>query len=119
MSSSHNSSHDDHHGHAKVYLFVFIALLILTFITVYVSRFDFGNLNLPVAMAIASVKAFLVAFFFMHLREENGITRFYAFVPLLLLAILIAGVFIDNPYRVPAKTQPVAKVSKVIKAHSH
>jgi cytochrome c oxidase subunit 4 len=56
----------------KGYLMVFGALLVLTIVTVAVSY-----LNLPmtptviVAIAIASVKASLVAMFFMHLKGER------------------------------------------------
>lgn len=96
---------DDHStelGHVvqfRVYLSVFLALLALTFLTVAVSRFDFGSLNMVVAMLVASVKAALVAMFFMHLKFENKFTIAYAAFPIVLLAILMGGVFIDNPFR--------------------
>ena len=57
----------------SLYLKVFVALLILTVITVAVSQFDFGEYNLIVAMIIAAIKATLVALYFMHLRYDNKI----------------------------------------------
>lgn len=102
----HKNDNDRHAGHElghivpfKIYLSVLIALLLLTIITVAVSRFDFGVLNIVVAMIVASIKALLVALFFMHLKYENPITKVYAFFPIFLLALLICGVFIDNPFR--------------------
>ena len=46
---------------------VFAALLVLTCLTVAVAQVDLGNLNLYLAMAIATLKAALVVLFFMHL----------------------------------------------------
>lgn len=83
----------------RIYLGVFLGLLFLTVITVVVSRFNFGAFNILIAMLIASVKAGLVALFFMHLKYENKFTVLYALFPLVLLAILMGGVFMDNPYR--------------------
>ena len=72
MSEQH-SSHDDIQKHVKVYLYIFGALLIGTVITVLASRIHFGShsMNIAVAMVIASVKAFLVAGYFMHLISER------------------------------------------------
>lgn len=75
---------------ARGYLFVFGALLVLTLITVAVSR-----LALPVVptivlgLAIASVKAALVAVCFMHLSRERAMV----FIPLALTAIFCAALF--------------------------
>ena len=100
-------SHDDVHnlGHIQPignYHRVGIALFFLTIITVVVAKtpaLDFGNWNIAIAMLIASVKATLVALFFMHLKYENPITWMYAIFPLFLLGVLMGGVFIDNPTR--------------------
>lgn len=74
---------------------VLLSLLFLTFITVAVSRFDFGNLNLVVAVIIATVKATIVATFFMHLKFEGKTIMLYVFYPLIILSILIGGCVID------------------------
>lgn len=110
---SHLSGSDGHSelGHIvprSIYLGVLSALLVLTVITVAVSRFDFGSMNLVVAMAVASVKAMLVALFFMHLKYENPITWLYGGIPIFLLGLLIGGVFIDDPYRKDPKEAVVA-----------
>jgi len=74
--------------------------MILTAITVGVSRLDFGTWNIVVAMVIASIKAMLVAVIFMHLNHEDKTTWIYAAFPLILMAILIGMLFLDNPLRV-------------------
>ncbi|MEO0814429.1 MAG: cytochrome C oxidase subunit IV family protein, partial [Myxococcota bacterium] len=51
---------------------VFVALVALTGATVAVTAIDLGaSMNLVVAMLIATVKAGLVAAFFMHLLYDN------------------------------------------------
>lgn len=93
----------------KVYLNVFIALIVLTVITVLTSQYvDIGSWNIVLAMVIASVKATIVALYFMHLKFEDPITWLYAFFPIFLLVLLFAGIFIDNPVRV--EVEPVEVV---------
>lgn len=55
----------------KTYLFVLIALLVLTVITVAVAQIDFGVLNAFFAMLIASIKAALVLLYFMGLKYDD------------------------------------------------
>jgi len=99
-SHSHGSEGLGHIVPFKIFLNVFLTLVALTVVTVAVSRVDFGAMNIVVAMVIASIKAGLVAMFFMHLKYENKLVWMYVAFPLILLAILLAGVFIDNPFRV-------------------
>jgi cytochrome c oxidase subunit 4 len=66
------------HGHPavslKVYLAVFCALCVLTVVTVVVTGFDFGPLNLIVALGVAITKASLVVLYFMHARYSPRLT---------------------------------------------
>ncbi len=58
--------------HLNACLFVFGALLVLTFVTVWVSYFNFGHAgNIMVALVIATFKSLLVAAYFMHLNAER------------------------------------------------
>jgi len=59
--------HNHHIIPLKVYFRVIALLMVLTVITVAASRVDFGAMNTVIAMLIASVKAFFVLAFFMHL----------------------------------------------------
>ena len=92
---SEQKAHHDHGSHSKTYWLVFIALIIGTVITVggYFIHFDTLLLTVGVALAIASVKASLVAGWFMHLASEQrmlytilGFTAFF-FLGMTLLTI--------------------------------
>jgi cytochrome c oxidase subunit IV len=100
-SHSHADSSEQHTHHIPfgVYAAVLATLLVLTVITVAVSRVDFGNMNLVVAMLIASIKAGIVGLFFMHLKYENPLIWLYVLFPVLLVVIMLGGIFIDNPFR--------------------
>lgn len=95
------TTHDSHgqvHHHISpipVYLAIFSALLVLTVLTVIVSYLNLGAIALPIAMAVALVKAGLVVGYFMHLKFEN---RFYSaifFGSVFFLFLLFAFTFID------------------------
>jgi cytochrome c oxidase subunit 4 len=91
MSQSSSATARKHVPHIlplKVYFMVAVGLLLLTVVTVRVSYFDFGTWNLIVAMSIASIKASLVALFFMHLKYDE---RFNSVIFVSSLAFL--GVF--------------------------
>ena len=96
-------SHSDKHEHITTYKtssIIWAALMVLTVITVYVSYVDFGTMNVVIAMAVASLKAALVALFFMHLKFEDSITWVFALFPLGLLFLLITMTFVDTFTRV-------------------
>jgi len=90
---------DDKHAHdikkhLKVYIGVFVALLIGTVITVAASRVNLGRAgNISLALVIAVLKAALVAGFFMHLVSEKKpiytILVFTAFFFVGLMALTI------------------------------
>jgi len=52
----------------KTYFSVWIALLAGTFLTYKAAYIELGHFNAAVALTIATVKALLVALFFMHLK---------------------------------------------------
>ena len=58
--------------HVKVYITVFVALMVLTIVTVAISRL---HLSVPVAvkvaLLVATIKGSLVACYFMHLISEK------------------------------------------------
>lgn len=52
----------------RVYLTVFAALMILLIVTVAVAFVPLGYFNLPIAMAIAIVKAVIIIMYFMEVK---------------------------------------------------
>ena len=101
----HSASHSSHHseeGHVvpvSTFTKVLVALLFLTVITVAAAQVDLGKWNIVGALVIASVKASLVVLVFMHGKYENKILWTYIVLPFILLAIMIGGVFTDDPFR--------------------
>ena len=73
----------------RTYFYIWLVLMILTVITVFVSYLHLGIFNIVVALGVASIKASLVALYFMHLKYEDKITWVFAIYPLGLLALLI------------------------------
>lgn len=72
--AAHGHDHDhDSASHKKVYWAVGIALLVGTVVTVLAREWEFNSVALTVSVAlfIASIKAFLVAGYFMHLISEK------------------------------------------------
>lgn len=91
-----STEHPDHFAHhVRRYLYVFVALIFGTIFTVWASYIPFPTreINIAVALFIASCKAFLVAGFFMHLISERkmiyGILGFTAFFFTSLMALTV------------------------------
>ena len=53
------------------YVVIWLTLLAGTALTVFAARIDLGPFNAAVALTIATVKAILVALFFMHIRGAS------------------------------------------------
>jgi cytochrome c oxidase subunit 4 len=74
---------------------VFAALMVLTVITVLVSRVNLGYLNLPVALAVAVTKALLVILIFMEVKYSPKLVQVTAAVGFLFLGIMILYTMTD------------------------
>jgi cytochrome c oxidase subunit 4 len=117
MSAHEHTSHDhghashDHaaHDHSKLYAGVLGALLVLTAITVGASYIDFGSANIVIAVLIASVKASLVALFFMHLRWDKGVNAIIMLVGFFFLGLLLVFCLLDIDNRLSDSPSGKAK----------
>jgi cytochrome c oxidase subunit 4 len=74
----------------KIYLLVFATLLCLTLITVDVAFYNFGWLNIYIAMAIATTKATVIVLYFMHVKYSPRLIWVFAIAGLFWLIILFA-----------------------------
>ena len=84
MSKPHDAAHAQHIiTPARTYVFVFIALVLLTGITYYAAIHDLGVMNTPVALGIAGLKASLVVLYFMAVRYNTPLTK----------VVVVAGFF--------------------------
>jgi len=89
----------EHDSGNRTYMIVGGALIVLTAVTVAVSYVHLGMMNVVVALLVASVKASLVALFFMHLRQESPLVWGFALAPLVFLVLIIAGTLSDTLFR--------------------
>ena len=81
----------EHIVHPRVYLTIFLALMLGTGLTVLAAFRDFpGPLNAVVALTIAVVKATLVVLYFMHVRYSSRLIWLIISAALFWLAILFA-----------------------------
>ena len=112
MSSSSHAHSDAHDGHDHVegavhvhiepmwlYLAIFGALIFMTVVTVGASYIDFGAANTAIAVLIATVKASLVAVFFMHLRHDKPFNALVFVGGLLFLSFLFLFTLTDTGSR--------------------
>ena len=92
MTSDHAVDIDKH---VRIYISVFVALMVLTIVTVAVSRFHLPvPIAVTVALIVATIKGSLVACYFMHLISEKkliyavlGLTAVF-FVALIALPVV-------------------------------
>ena len=85
----------------KKYIIVFIALLILTVVTVSASNLQIGvTLGIIVALIIASVKGYLVACNFMHLSSEKRVVYFVLIIAVVLFIAMML-IFCVSHYNLP------------------
>jgi cytochrome c oxidase subunit 4 len=78
------------------YIAVFWSLLALTLIEVGVFYMHIGRVYFVTALVLlALIKAFLVAWFFMHLRSERWTLIFMTVIPLVLAVDLLLGLMPD------------------------
>jgi cytochrome c oxidase subunit IV len=82
------------------YFAVFFALLAGTALTVYASTLDLGKFNAAVALTIASIKATLVALFFMHIKgATEKLTKLVVIAALFFLLLLLGLTMTDYATR--------------------
>lgn len=84
-----------HHVPLRVLVATLAVLLVLTFVTVAVTWFELGALSLWIAMLIATVKAVLVALYFMHLRYDKPFNAVILIAALLFVLLFIGLTLID------------------------
>ena len=99
--ASELSQHEGHHevGHIVPVRILFatgMALLALTLVTVLAASFDFGNLNIWIALAIAVVKGTLVLMFFMHLLYDRPFHGIVFVTSLAFVALFISFALTDT-----------------------
>ena len=101
MAAAHNADNVRRAGHVhvvppKLLLTVFGVLMVLTILTVAVTNFELGKLNVWVALLIALVKAGVVALYFMHLRWDSPFNALCLIAALFFVVIFIGITVLDS-----------------------
>lgn len=101
---AHGGHHPrEQHGHhiipLKTLLTVFGALVLLTIFTVISAQWDLGPLNVPLALAIATVKAGLVVAFFMALKYDNRVNAMVFSFGVIFVVLFLSFTVFDTVFR--------------------
>ncbi len=89
----------DHIGSYRTYVFIWAALMLLLAATIVVAKVEVSKYSVLLNLFIATVKAGLVLFFFMHLKYEKWFLKGILFMVLVILASVIGLTFSDVWYR--------------------
>jgi len=82
-------------------LAVFAALLVFTWLTVAATAIDLGRLNIWIALAIAAIKATLVALYFMHLRYDRPLNGVIFLFAIFFVMLFVGLVLMDTSHYQP------------------
>ena len=83
----------------KTFVLIWLALLVLTGVTIKAAQMRMGEWSMLANLIIASTKASLVLWFFMHLKYEKLFFKLLFIVPIATITIIIGLTFFDIWYR--------------------
>ncbi|HKW33766.1 MAG TPA: cytochrome C oxidase subunit IV family protein [Candidatus Acidoferrum sp.] len=95
------SEHSEHIVSPKIYVAIFLVLIVGTSLTVWAAFQNFHQFNIVIALGIASVKASLVVLYFMHARYSPKRTQLVIVCAIFWLAIMLALTLADYRTRQP------------------
>jgi cytochrome c oxidase subunit 4 len=100
MSNTSEHATPKHHMVSlSTYVMVWVALLVLTALTIVTASMHFGAFSIAAAIVIATVKGALVLLYFMNLRYEDRIFLIMLGVALFTLAVSLVLTFVDTLFR--------------------
>jgi cytochrome c oxidase subunit 4 len=83
----------------KTFVLIWLTLLVLTGVTIKAAQMRMGEWSILANLLIASTKASLVLWFFMHLKYEKMFFKLLFIVPIATITIIIGLTFFDIWYR--------------------
>lgn len=83
----------------RTYVYVWGSLVILTGLTLAAAALEFGGLSIMINILIASVKASLVVWLFMHLKYESRLFKVMLLLAIATLTVIILLTFSDVLFR--------------------
>ena len=98
-----HAADDEHEVHGlahvmpvRILVGVFLVLVFLTLVTVAATFFPTGSFEIWISLGIATVKASLVAAYFMHLRYDNPLHAVLFAFGLLFVALFVGFTLLDT-----------------------
>lgn len=79
----------DHVVPVRVYVTIFLALMVLTALTVRAAFIDLGPMNNVIMLGIAVTKATLVVLYFMHVRYSDRLTWILVSTGFVFVAVMV------------------------------
>jgi cytochrome c oxidase subunit 4 len=79
----------------STHVMIWLGLLLLTALTVTAASLHFGGWSVFAAIAIATVKASLVLWYFMNLKYEDRLFKTMLFLALFTLTVIMVLTFFD------------------------
>jgi cytochrome c oxidase subunit 4 len=92
-----NEPHAEHISSYREHFGTWVGLILLTMMTVFISVFgaDLRTLSVATALLIASVKALVVGYYFMHLKYDPAIYRIMMGIVMALFTVFLVMVIFD------------------------
>lgn len=98
--SAHSSASGSAKSPLKMYFGIWITLLICTYVTYKAAFIELGRYNAAVALGIATLKATLVALFFMHVwHASEKLTKMVVIAAVFFLLLLLGLTMADYATR--------------------
>jgi cytochrome c oxidase subunit 4 len=83
----------------RIYIYILVALLVLTALSILVTSFELGPLAVSAALFFATVKTTLVFMVFMHLKFDQPMYTMMVSVVLFVFIAVIVITFLDYSFR--------------------
>lgn len=107
--AAHDQQHAGHAEHAEttvvfgrelpfpLYTVVFLGLGVLTIIEVLVAELFTSGVKTPILLGLAAVKAYLVVYYYMHLKTDSRFFAIALIVPLVVALVSMMFVLVTPP----------------------
>lgn len=83
----------------RVYIFVLLALLVLTFASIGITSIELKEYTVAAALLFATVKTYLVLIYFMHLKYDKTYIKIMVGFVFAIFVVVIVITFLDYLYR--------------------
>ncbi|MBS2212738.1 cytochrome C oxidase subunit IV family protein [Carboxylicivirga mesophila] len=94
-----NKHSDNHIVPYRLYIQVLAGLIVMTILSVAITKINLDTLTVFAAILLASIKSALVLTFFMHLKFDNKLLQILVISVFVLVALVLFITFLDYNFR--------------------